>query len=65
MSQTRSVANPVSVIAALVQAMRPHQWIKNLLVFAALLFTGQFTNPTLVGQSVLGFVALCLTASSI
>jgi 4-hydroxybenzoate polyprenyltransferase len=45
--------------------MRPHQWIKNLLVFAALLFTGQFTNPTLVWQTVLGFVALCLTASSI
>jgi len=34
-------------------------------VFAALLFTGQFTNPTLVWQTVLGFVALCLTASSI
>lgn len=65
MSQTHTVVSPVSIITALVQAMRPHQWVKNLLVFAALLFTAQFTNPTLVWQTVLGFLALCLTASSI
>lgn len=65
MSQTRSMANPVNMASAFVQAMRPHQWVKNLLVFAALLFTAQFTNPTLVWQTVLGFFALCLTASSI
>lgn len=65
MSQTRSMANPVNMATAFVQAMRPHHWVKNLLVFAALLFTAQFTNPTLVWQTVLGFFALCLTASSI
>jgi 4-hydroxybenzoate polyprenyltransferase len=56
MSQTRTVVmNPISISIALVQAMRPHQWIKNLLIFAALLFTAQFLNPTLVWQTVLGF----------
>ncbi len=65
MSQTRSVVSPMSIVIALVQAMRPHQWVKNLLVFAALLFTGQFTNAALVWQTALGFFALCLTASSI
>lgn len=65
MSQTRSMATPLNVATTFVQAMRPHQWVKNLLVFAALLFTAQFTNPTLVWQTVLGFFALCLTASSI
>ncbi|MCS6919362.1 MAG: UbiA prenyltransferase family protein, partial [Fimbriimonadales bacterium] len=65
MSQTRVVSNPMSVGIALVQAMRPHQWIKNLLVFAALLFTAQFTNLTLLWQTILGFLALCFTASSI
>lgn len=65
MSQTRVVANPISVGVALLQAMRPHQWTKNLLVFAALLFTAQFTHLTLLWQTVLGFFALCFTASSI
>lgn len=65
MSQTRVAMNPMSVGVALIQAMRPHQWIKNLLVFAALLFTAQFTNLTLLWQTVLGFFALCFTASSI
>ncbi len=65
MSQTRVAMNPISVGVALIQAMRPHQWIKNLLVFAALLFTAQFTNLTLLWQTVLGFFALCFTASSI
>lgn len=65
MSQAHATVNPISVGVALVQAMRPHQWVKNLLVFAALLFTAQFTNPTLLWQTVLGFFALCFTASSI
>lgn len=65
MSQTRVALNPVSVGVAFVQAMRPHQWIKNLLVFAALLFTAQFTNFTLLWQTIVGFFALCFTASSI
>ena len=50
MSQTRTVANPMSVSIALVQAMRPHQWIKNLLVFAALLFTAQFLTQRWCGR---------------
>ncbi|MDW8052194.1 MAG: decaprenyl-phosphate phosphoribosyltransferase [Armatimonadota bacterium] len=65
MSQTRTVVNPIGLGIALLQAMRPHQWIKNLLVFAALLFTAQFTNLGLLWRTVLGFFALCFTASSI
>lgn len=65
MSQTRVTASPIIVGVALVQAMRPHQWIKNLLVFAALLFTAQFTNLSLLWHTILGFFALCFTASSV
>jgi 4-hydroxybenzoate polyprenyltransferase len=50
---------------ALLQAMRPHQWIKNTLVFAALLFTVRFTQWELVGLSVLGFAAFCMVASAL
>ncbi|MDW8106974.1 MAG: decaprenyl-phosphate phosphoribosyltransferase [Armatimonadota bacterium] len=65
MSHTRAVLSPVGVGVAFVQAMRPHQWIKNLLVFAALVFTAQFTNLGLLWHTVLGFFALCFTASGI
>lgn len=65
MSQTRVTASPIIGGVALVQAMRPHQWIKNLLVFAALLFTAQFTNLSLLWHTILGFFALCFTASSV
>jgi 4-hydroxybenzoate polyprenyltransferase len=50
---------------ALLQAMRPHQWIKNTLVFAALLFTVRFTQWELVGLSLLGFAALCMVSSAL
>ncbi len=49
---------------ALLEALRPHQWTKNLLVFAGLLFGGQL----LVGEQVLracaAFAAMCLAASA-
>ncbi|MEN3001001.1 MAG: decaprenyl-phosphate phosphoribosyltransferase [Armatimonadota bacterium] len=55
----------LELVIALVQAMRPHQWIKNTLVFAALLFTVSFTKLELVVLSVLGFVALCMVSSGL
>ena len=45
------------------RVLRPHQWLKNLLVFAPMLASHQLTQATLV-QSVLAFVAFCLVASS-
>ncbi|MFQ3611525.1 MAG: decaprenyl-phosphate phosphoribosyltransferase [Fimbriimonadales bacterium] len=52
-------------VGYLIQAMRPHQWVKNTLVFAALLFTAQFNQPALVLKTILGFLALSMVASSI
>ena len=43
--------------------LRPHQWTKNLLVFAAPLFDFSFDGHTLAG-SVLAFVLFCLASSS-
>ena len=45
-------------------ALRPHQWLKNLLVFVPLLAAHSFGWPAIL-RSVLGFVALSLTASSL
>jgi 4-hydroxybenzoate polyprenyltransferase/phosphoglycolate phosphatase-like HAD superfamily hydrolase len=45
------------------RALRPHQWLKNLLVFAPMLAAHQLTPATIV-QSVLAFIAFSLVASS-
>ena len=47
-----------------VRALRPHQWLKNALVFVPLLASHQFTGLTLL-QSALAFVAFSLVASSV
>lgn len=53
------------MLPPLLQAARPHQWVKNLLVFAPLLFTAQVQSPAAWGQAGLAFVVFCLVASSI
>ena len=46
-------------------AMRPHQWVKNVLVFAPLILSFQFMDPDLVVQAFLAFIAFSLSASSL
>ncbi len=48
----------------LIRAMRPHQWTKNALVFAALVFDLKFFEPGLVASTVLAFVAFSLASSA-
>jgi decaprenyl-phosphate phosphoribosyltransferase len=45
------------------QAMRPRQWTKNLVVFAAPLFAFNFSSQTLLGSS-LAIVLFCAVSSS-
>lgn len=45
--------------------LRPRQWSKNFLVFAALLFSFQLSNLEAIFLSLFGFVAFGFTASSI
>lgn len=46
------------------ETLRPHQWLKNLLVFVPMLVAHQFTVETLT-QSLLAFGSFCLIASSV
>lgn len=48
------------MIGALLQALRPKQWTKNLLVFAGVLFSLQMTDANLLLRAALGFLAFCL-----
>lgn len=47
------------------EAMRPHQWVKNLLVMAPLLFTTQIDRPAAWMAAALAFASFCMAASSI
>lgn len=51
-------------LRAAVKTGRPHEWIKNLFVFAGLLFSGKFNHPHDVFEAVLTFVAFCAISSA-
>lgn len=52
-----------SRVQMLLRGMRPHQWLKNLLLFIPLLAAHQFTNVALILQSLLAFLFFSLGAS--
>jgi len=52
-------------LRAALQLIRPQQWVKNLFVFAPLIFAKDLFNSDAVAESLRAFVAFCLTASAI
>lgn len=53
------------MIRGFLTEIRPRQWTKNLVVFAALIFSENLGNGALVFQSILAFASLCLLSGSI
>jgi 4-hydroxybenzoate polyprenyltransferase len=53
------------MLIAVLKSMRPNQWMKNLLVFAALIFSRNLFNATDVLRSLAGFVAFCLVSGAV
>ncbi len=51
--------------AALMRELRPHQWLKNLLVLVALFTAQKLEHPTLVLHALEMLVAFCLVSSSV
>lgn len=49
---------------AIIEALRPNQWIKNLSLFAAVILTGQLFNPTSFFASLWAFISFCILSSS-
>lgn len=45
--------------------LRPHQWVKNLLVFVALVASHRWGRPEAVAAAVQQFAAFCLVASAV
>lgn len=53
------------MVTAIIKALRPEQWLKNLVVFAGLIFANAFRNTTLVLDAFLAFIFFCLASSAI
>jgi decaprenyl-phosphate phosphoribosyltransferase len=58
-----AVTPPPSSTPALLQLLRPRQWVKNLLVFAAPGAAGVLTQRQELLETLVAFVAFCLAAS--
>ncbi len=62
---TREFEEQPPAALALLKAMRPHQWLKNLLVLAPLVMAHQVHHLDLLLNAIIGFAAFSLCASSV
>jgi 4-hydroxybenzoate polyprenyltransferase len=67
-AQSDAMDEPVvprrSPLRAAVKTGRPKEWIKNVLVYAGLVFSGKFTHGHDVLEATITFVAFCLISSA-
>ena len=49
----------------LIKTMRPKQWVKNVFVFAPLVFDEKLLNPNYLARTVAGFILLCLISGTV
>lgn len=52
-------------LKALLEAMRPKQWAKNIFIFAPLVFDLKLFHPTYLVRTLAGFVLLCLVSGAV
>lgn len=52
-------------LKALLEAMRPKQWAKNIFVFAPLVFDLKLFHPVYLARTIAGFLLLCLISGAV
>ncbi len=55
----------MNLLSGLIRSLRPEQWTKNSVVFAALIFSKNFTDIPKIETTVLLFVLFCAVSSSV
>ena len=63
--ETAVSERPKTYLPAAIRAMRPRQWVKNVLVLAAPLTAGRIFEPTVLWHVALAFVAFSLISATI
>jgi 4-hydroxybenzoate polyprenyltransferase len=61
----QNLSEPTPRLDAWFKALRPHQWLKNLLIFIPILAAHRLDEPGLIPTLLLAFAAFCLCASSV
>jgi 4-hydroxybenzoate polyprenyltransferase len=61
----RSFPTNISRGHELLRSLRPHQWIKNFILFVPLLTAHQLGDQQTLGRAALAFAAFCLCASAV
>jgi 4-hydroxybenzoate polyprenyltransferase len=61
----KEFSQPKTNFKSFIELLRPHQWAKNLLLFAPALASNQIGNTALILELTQAFVAFCLCSSSI
>jgi len=52
-------------LRAFLRSLRPHQWVKNLIIFVPAVAGHKLGEPALIGRGLLAFVVFCLCASGV
>ena len=55
----------IQTLGAHIQALRPHQWVKNAFVLAPLIFSGLITRPEAISSALWAALAFSVSASGI
>jgi len=55
----------LNIVYQIIRTARPRQWLKNLSLYAAVLFAGKFFVPQAFLDSTYAFIAFCLLASGV
>jgi 4-hydroxybenzoate polyprenyltransferase len=63
MAEHRSA--PPALLIGLIKSLRPHQWIKNVFLFAALIFAERFGDPHSITLALAGLAVFCALASAV
>jgi len=53
------------MIVAILEAMRPTQWVKNVVVFAGLIFSQSYGDPWSVKQAIAAYAVFCVLSSAV
>ncbi len=61
-SKSQSLA---ATAKALLKTMRPKQWVKNVVVYAPLVFDGKLFDPVLLLRTTVAFALFCLISSAV
>lgn len=58
------ISSKIETARNLLLALRPNQWVKNLILFAAIVFNGKLFDGKLFSLTVWGFIVFCAVSSA-